>query len=115
MPKNVKRPAVSFGRRLAMFRRASGFTQQTFADAIGVSRRMIAYYEAETEYPPSALLPKMSRALNCSTDALLGIKTAAGPDLFEPLLIRFQRAKRLSKKDQQAFLKAIDEYLDKMS
>lgn len=114
MPKRVKRPIVNFGKRLAMFRRASGFTQQTFADAIDVSRRMIAYYEAETDYPPTALLPKMVQALNCSADTLLGIKTRAS-DRSGPLLIRFQRAERLSKKDQKAFLKVVDEFLGKVA
>ena len=38
-------------------REAAGYTQQELADEVGVSRRMIAYYEGQSTHPPTTLLP----------------------------------------------------------
>ena len=56
MAKHTKQAQASFGHRLATLRKAAGFTQQELADEIGASRRMIAYYEAESDHPPANLL-----------------------------------------------------------
>ena len=60
-----------FGARLAMMRKAAGFTQATLALKIGISRRMIAYYECETRHPPTTILPRLTQALGVSADQLL--------------------------------------------
>jgi DNA modification methylase/DNA-binding XRE family transcriptional regulator len=65
-----------FGRRLAIFRKASGYTQQQLANIVGVSRRTISYYENESQHPPSSILPKLSLALNISTDRLLDVDSS---------------------------------------
>ena len=75
MPKTRKPEVMSFGARLAELRKAAGFTQQDLADEVGVSRRMIAYYEVQSGHPPTHLLPSIAQALNVTTDELLG----AGP------------------------------------
>lgn len=41
---------------------------------VGVSKRVIAYYEGETTYPPAHLIVPLSEALKVSTDELLGVK-----------------------------------------
>ena len=66
--------ALDFGKRLAKFRRAKGLTQQDLGDNVGVSRRVIAYYEGETNYPPAHLIVPLSKALGVSSDELLGMK-----------------------------------------
>ena len=76
MPKKRKEETMSFGARLAELRKAAGFTQAELADEIGVSRRMLAYYEVQSEHPPTHLLPAIARALQLSTDELLGIAPA---------------------------------------
>jgi transcriptional regulator with XRE-family HTH domain len=73
-----KKPAISpdgetFGNRLARLRKAAGFTQYTLADAIGISNRMVAYYETQSDHPPTHLLPAFAKALSVSSDQLLGI------------------------------------------
>lgn len=60
--------------KLAGFRRAAGLTQKQLGENVGVSARVIAYYEGETEYPPGHLIEPLARALNVSTDELLGIR-----------------------------------------
>jgi transcriptional regulator with XRE-family HTH domain len=76
MPKKRKEETMSFGARLAELRKAAGFTQQELAEDIGVSRRMLAYYEVQSEHPPTHLLPAIARALQLSTDELLGLVPA---------------------------------------
>lgn len=47
VPKTTQSSGTAgFGARLAELRKAAGFTQQQLADEVGVSRRMVAYYEA---------------------------------------------------------------------
>jgi transcriptional regulator with XRE-family HTH domain len=72
-----KEPIIKdFGKRLAKFRKASGLTQEQLGELVGVSKRVIAYYEGETKYPPAHLIAPLSKALNVSADELLGIKKA---------------------------------------
>jgi transcriptional regulator with XRE-family HTH domain len=94
MPKSKSEASVvGFGERLAQLRKAAGFTQQEVANEVGVSRRMIAYYEGQTEHPPTTLLPALARALKLSTDALLGVappaaKKARGAKQADSRLVR---------------------------
>lgn len=113
MPKEV---IASFGKRLVMLRKAAGYTQQELADAVDVTRRMIAYYEGETKYPPAALLPDLARALRVSTDELLGIAPVkAMVKSNRRLQRRLQQFDQLSKRDQEALLRTIDAFLQKAS
>jgi transcriptional regulator with XRE-family HTH domain len=65
--------------------------------AVGVSQRVIAYYETESEQPPGALLVDLAKALKVSADELLGVKPAkekATPKRAR-LLKRLQRVEQL--------------------
>ena len=61
-----------FGKRIAAARKARGLTQRDLAKKIGISNRMIAYYEAQTNRPPTDKLLIIAHALNVTTDELLG-------------------------------------------
>lgn len=77
MPRRIKREASNgFGARLAALRKQAGITQTALAAEIGVSQRMMAYYEGPTANPPANLLPAMASALGVSVEALLGTETA---------------------------------------
>lgn len=88
----------SFGRRLAELRKAAGFTQKQLADEFGVSRRQIAYYETETGHPPASFLIDLARALNVSTDELLGLKAA------RPLRRRRGQLEEPERKDEEGWV-----------
>jgi transcriptional regulator with XRE-family HTH domain len=45
-----------FGKRLAYYRKARGLTQGELGEKVGVSYRVIAYYEGETKRPPARLI-----------------------------------------------------------
>ncbi len=61
-----------FGERLAALRKAASFTQVELAAELGISQRMVAYYESPQAAPPAALLPSIATALGVSIDELFG-------------------------------------------
>jgi site-specific DNA-methyltransferase (cytosine-N4-specific) len=68
----MNRPgAGGFGVRLVALRRAAGLTQEQLATKVDVSRRVIAYYEGETEHPPTTILPRLALVLGVTADELL--------------------------------------------
>jgi DNA modification methylase/DNA-binding XRE family transcriptional regulator len=71
MPKKSTPDTSGFGARLVELRKAGRFTQLELAQKLGVSRRMIAYYEGETEHPPTTILPRLAKVLGISADELL--------------------------------------------
>lgn len=95
-----------FGKRLARLRKAKGLTQSQLGDLVGVSYRVIAYYEKETQYPPSRLIIPLATALGVSADELLGIKETDSD--FDPakaaLWRRLKVVETLPQTDQKAIL-----------
>jgi len=74
MGKRIQPPApVSFGERLSALRKAAGFTQVELAAELGVSQRMVAYYESPAATPPANLLPQIAAVLGVSIDELFGV------------------------------------------
>jgi transcriptional regulator with XRE-family HTH domain len=92
-----ERTLKGFGARLTALRQARGLTQEELGAAVGVSNRMIAYYERDGAEPHGALFVKLARGLRCSTDALLGVTAVS--DTLAPktarLLKRLQRIEEL--------------------
>ena len=109
-----ERTLEGFGARLAELRQARGLSQDELAALVDVSRRVIAYYEAQSAQPPGALLVDLARALKVSTDELLGV--TAGSAKLAPktarLLKRLQRIEELPPADQRAVLKLVDAMLE---
>jgi len=69
-----KNTTPSFGQRLASVRKARGLSQRDLANITGISNRMIAYYEAQSDRPPATKLATLAEVLKVSTDELLGIE-----------------------------------------
>jgi len=95
-----------FRNRLTALRKEQGLTQTQLGEKVGVSCRVIAYYEGETVYPPAHLIEPLAKALNISTDELLGVK--AIKQQRDPkqaaLWRRLKKIESLPKKDQKALL-----------
>lgn len=70
--KATRKKAASFGERLAGLRKAAGFTQIELAAELGVSQRMVAYYESPAATPPANLLPQIAAALGVTIDEMFG-------------------------------------------
>lgn len=103
-----------FGPRLAALRQSQGMTQTELGHAVGISQRMVAYYELESAQPPGALLVGFARALKVSADELLGLTptTERVSPKTARLLKRLTRIAELPPADQRAVLKLVDAMLD---
>jgi len=105
---------TNFGVRLAFLRKAAGYTQNELASELGVTRRMIAYYEGETEHPPTTLLPNLTRALGVTTDQLLGIITINRiPKSDTRLQRRLQQIEKLNPKDKRQIMQLLDAFIER--
>jgi transcriptional regulator with XRE-family HTH domain len=114
MPSKKNGQRTDFGARLSELRKAAGYTQQELAQEVGVSRRMIAYYEGETERPPTTLLPALADALGITTDELLGVaapKKGLKPDT--RLKRRMQQIEKMNPKEKRQVLQLIDAFIER--
>lgn len=65
---------MTFGECLKKLRQEKEITQETLGEIIGVSARMIGYYESNTHFPKDAeSLIKLAKYFNVSLDYLLGM------------------------------------------
>jgi transcriptional regulator with XRE-family HTH domain len=117
MPKRRDGAAEGFGARLVELRKAAGYTQTELANELGVTRRMIAYYEGETEHPPANLLGGLARALGVTIEELLGTeplkKAARGKKpVNSRLQRRLQQIEKLEPADKRQILQVIDTLLE---
>jgi transcriptional regulator with XRE-family HTH domain len=114
MPKKKTTDISDFGRRLIALRKTSGFTQRELAQELGISRRMIAYYEGETQHPPTTILPRLAQALGVSVDDLLnGNGRRESPP--QPMSLRMQRKlrqlERLGMKERRQVMRLLDAFI----
>lgn len=112
-----ERTLEGFGDRLAALRQRRGLTQTALGAAAGVSKRVIAYYEADGAQPPGAMLVDLARALHVSADELLGLaplRDTPSPKVAR-LLKRIERLATLPAAEQRAVLKVVDGFLDSFS
>jgi len=116
MPKQKTPEAITFGERLVALRKAAALTQQQLADEVGVSRRMIAYYEGQSEHPPTTLLPALARALNVSADELLGLEPVAKRNGRMPdnrMQRRLQQIANLPPEERRQILQLVDAFIER--
>lgn len=113
MTKQVNDQLADFGKRLALLRKEAGYTQQELADEISVSRRVVSYYESESQHPPANLLIDLVQTLNISADELLGIKpTKQNKQPDSRLLRRMQQIESLNANTKRQLLQIIDTFIE---
>jgi transcriptional regulator with XRE-family HTH domain len=118
MPKKSKleqnAAAETFGERMARLRKNAGYTQRDLAKELGISQRMVAYYEGQSDHPPAHLFPALTEIFGVSTDELLGVR-AVKP--VKPgnqrLLQRMQRIETLPPREKKQLLALIDAFLER--
>ena len=111
MPEVMKdRTLQGFGQRLKAIRTSKALTQQELGERVGVSQRVVAYYEADDAQPPGALLVELATALDVSADELLGIEPLKEklPPKTARIRRRLQQVEDLPTADQKAILKFVD-------
>lgn len=115
MPKRVQYPDESddFGRRLTTLREAAGYTQQALAEAVGISQRMIAYYETANGNPPVTSLKNLAKALSVSTDQLLGLEKVTNKNRPRDTRLwrRFTQVEKLPPDQKKKIVDILDAFL----
>jgi len=115
MPKRTNAATADFGTRLVALRKAAGYTQTELANELGVTRRMIAYYEGETEHPPSHLLSGIAKALGVMIEELLGtepLRKRAKPKNSR-LQRRLQQIEKLEASEKRQILQILDAFIER--
>jgi transcriptional regulator with XRE-family HTH domain len=111
-PSHIPADGESFSKRLARLRKAAGYSQYTLADAVGITNRMVAYYEGETDHPPTHLLPKLAQVLGVTTDQLLGIqKVKEVKQKDSRLWQRFAQVEKLPPRQRKKIVDILDAFL----
>jgi transcriptional regulator with XRE-family HTH domain len=112
----------SFGARLRHFRSARALTQEELGHKVGLSQRMIAYYEVQNGTPSAPLVAKFAAVLGVSVDELLGVQAArsvAGAATKEAprtaaelrLWRKLQELQKLPPQKRRAVLQVLDGFL----
>jgi len=118
MPKRqvqMKEGEESFGERLARLRRTAGYSLRELAAEIGISHRMLVYYEKHSQHPPAHLLPQLARALGVSGDQLLGIERLKknGRRQDSRLWRRFSQVEKLPTPQRKQIVQILDAFLER--
>lgn len=61
----------NFAKNLSILRRRAGYTQETLAEALGVSRQAVGKWESGQGFPEAATLVTLADLLGCSLDQLM--------------------------------------------
>jgi transcriptional regulator with XRE-family HTH domain len=104
----------SFGVRLARVRKERGFTQVELAEKVGMIQALISDYELDKLRPYADIVARFARALDISTDQLLGVAPLAKTNdtgQNRRFLRRIKAVDKLPKRDQDALLRTIDAFL----
>lgn len=104
----------SFGERLARLRKTAGYSLRELAKEVGISHRMLVYYEKHAEHPPAHLLPQLTKALGVTTDQFLGIKTMKGSERTRDnrLWRRFNQVEKLPPPKKKQIVQILDAFLE---
>jgi len=98
---------------MAELRKAAGYTQVELAKQLGISQRMISYYEGRAEHPPTGILPALAKALCVTTDELLGVtpikKTHKSDTRLER---RLQQIQKLAPRPKKEIMQLIDTFIE---
>lgn len=103
-----------FGERLASLRKAAGFTQVELAAEVGITQRMVAYYEAPSAQPPAHLLPQIAQVLGVSVDVLLGLAEPRRPKKIATnrLERRLMEIEKLDPKAKRQITQLLDSFIE---
>ena len=112
--KKIVQQGESFGDRLAKLREATGLSQRALGSQVGLSQRMVAYYEGRAALPPGHVLSALSDALGATVDELIGAKPIPVPRAHnQRLWRRFSQIEKLPVRDRKELFSVIDAYLER--
>ncbi len=113
----ARKPRPTFGERLAKARQEAGLTQAQLAERIGVSQRVVTYWEREPVALRAEQLAQVADALSVSADSLLGRKNGkrhtGGPA--GKMRQLFQAASDLPRSQQQKVIDVLQPFITQHS
>lgn len=114
MPKRKTEAMEGFGPRLARLRKAAGYTQVELAAEMGITQRMVTYYEAPDAQAPAHLLPQLAQALGVSVDVLLGLAEPRRPKKLATnrLERRLMEIEKLDPKAKRQITQLLDSFIE---
>lgn len=103
----------TFGQRLARIRKAKGYTQVELARKMDIIQVLISDYECDKLRPYHEIIVRLARALEISTDELLGVKPFKSKDVTVSLRLRrrLQKIDSLPAAKQKVILQTIDTFI----
>jgi transcriptional regulator with XRE-family HTH domain len=104
----------TIGKRLREARLRRGLMQVQLAEALGIDQSLISEYERGVVRVHGSLLAGLAKTLKVSADEVLGLKTQrtnGSAELDPRFFRRLQQIRRLAKRDKQALLRSIDNFL----
>lgn len=108
---------AAFGDRLRQIRKTHGLTQTQLGERMGISQRLVAYYEAEGGSPSPDLVVRFAEALDVHPNLLLGVDKPRRAAEINPKSVRmwrrFQRLEQLPEHDRKTVFKMIDALADR--
>ena len=107
----LKLDGMTIGQRIRTARQASGYTQAQLAEKIGIAQTLVSDYERGKINPAAEMLIRFAKALDTTTDQLLGLgkpdkrgKTHGNTRLVQ----RLKKLESLPKKQQMSVIEHID-------
>lgn len=103
----------TFGERLERLRKAAGYSLRELAAEIGISHRMLVYYEKHSEHPPTHIMPQLAKVLGISTDQMLGVEKTKdnGRSKDSRLWRRFSQVEKLPPPKRKQIVQILDAFL----
>ena len=98
------------GQRLKQFRLGAGYSQQTLADKLNVSRQVISKWETDKSVPDLNLLVGLAQLYNVSLNELLDVETVTKSG---SLLTRLRQHWHLSETEETVPLSALGQLIQK--
>jgi len=106
-----QKPAPKFGQRMAAFRVAKGLSQGELAEALGMTRELVTYYERVSPNPSLEVVQKVADFFGVTVGELLkdsAPRAAAKPGPTSHLEQLAARAAKLPRAEQKAAIKMLE-------
>jgi transcriptional regulator with XRE-family HTH domain len=97
---------MPFSTRLATIRKQRGFTQETLADTVGITKTQVYRYENGTSQPTLEVIKKLALALSVSTDALIFEDDERQPD--DSMLLLMESVSKLDPDEKHLIKEMIE-------
>ncbi|HEX3988197.1 MAG TPA: helix-turn-helix transcriptional regulator [Verrucomicrobiae bacterium] len=108
------KPRSPLGQRIAAARELAGISQAQLAEHLGVTQPTVAYWERKAVNIRSDVLTKIARALNVSTDEVLGTKTPRTSSKPVGKARRvFESVSKLPRRQQEKIVEVVEAMVEK--